>query len=240
MQMSCNQRLLTAKVMKSHALSRVGISAFAVLSYLTLETPAATDVAFINNSLEIGLQNDGPLNIGLDFIVNSGFSITVDAIGAFDSGANGIFLAPIQVSIFDRDTGNPVPGSSVTFSTGDAGGLLGSYTFKAITPISLNSGNYSIVAANYGNTTEPNANSFLGNTTATTVTAGGALSFPNTARISAFSGAIEFPTITLNTDEGNFSAGNFGFSVVPEPSTYGFVMGLGLLGLGVWRRHYSK
>lgn len=39
---------------------------------------------------------------------------------------------------------------------------------------------------------------------------------------------------------GNFSAGNFQYTVVPEPETYAMIAGLGLVGFGLWRRRQAK
>lgn len=92
---------------------------------------------------------------GQDFRVNE--AITISALGAFDSNADG-FFSTITVSLYDfADTTSAL--ATAVFS-GLAGSLEGQYRYQSITELSLAPGNYSVVAVGYSSV-EHNGNSEL-------------------------------------------------------------------------------
>ena len=106
----------------------------------------------------VGTQNNFGGSLGMDFNVVSAPGVTVDRIGVFDSGSDGLGQ-PINAYIYNRVTGLPVPGSSMTFAAGPTGTLQGGSRFLTLgAPVTLPAGfQGSIVAEGYG-TFEPNGN----------------------------------------------------------------------------------
>ena len=106
--------------------------------------------------------------LGHDFVVNE--AITVNSLGVFDSGADGLGL---QLSaelwqrddagtpeVFNDDTGTQL--ASILFTPGDPGFLHNSNRFKALPdPITLEPGAYTVVGRGYGNG-EMNGNEGVG------------------------------------------------------------------------------
>ncbi|MCI0335495.1 MAG: hypothetical protein L0228_19995 [Planctomycetes bacterium] len=114
----------------------------------------------------IALQSQAPLAgnqsltnaVGMDFIVNE-FPISVSSLGFFDADQNGLSTATIRVDLWSRnDQGTPtVPAgdtgiaslANISFTSADVGTLEGGSRFKAITPIELSPGAYTIVAQGF-------------------------------------------------------------------------------------------
>jgi RHS repeat-associated protein len=95
--------------------------------------------------------------LGMDFNVNTPIQVT--AVGAFDPGAyNSQPLGTmLSAAMYDRTTQAVVPGTLVTFAVGTAPPTTGGDLFQTITPVTLQQGEYSIVAWGY-NGSNPNGN----------------------------------------------------------------------------------
>src|SRR5436190_20032607 len=106
----------------------------------------------------VGNQPDFGGALGMDFNITSGPGVTVDRLGVFDSGSNGLSI-PITARIYDRTTGLPVPGGTLSFAAGATGTLeAGSRFLNLAAPITLPGGfQGTIVAEGYG-ASEPNGN----------------------------------------------------------------------------------
>ena len=130
----------------------------------------------------VGTQPDFGGSLGMDFDVVSAPGITVDRIGVFDSGSDGL-NATINAYIYDRTTGLPVPGSNMTFATGATGTLEGGSRFLTFgSPLTLPGGFHgSIVAEGYG-AAEPNGNGGGGAVPWTTNMGVSKLAFVGTSR----------------------------------------------------------
>ena len=205
---------------------------------LFLASQLTASVVYNNPTGTVGNQTGGPWILGMDFQVNTPGYVT--AVGAFDNGTNGFGSISLQVSIYDVSSGTQVPGTAVSF-TGNQGTLIDSSRFLTLaTPVLLAPGTYSIVAANYGATTEVNYNSgYTSSTSLTFDTVGGALTMLD-GRYDAGS-SLAFPTITgfgpPTWPNPVFAAGTFDFLIVPEPSTISLaVLGLATGALLAFRR----
>jgi hypothetical protein len=180
-------------------------------------------------------------SLGMDFNVID--PIVIEALGAFDSGQDGI-SGTVTVAIYNRQTQQLVT-PEVSF-TGNAGTLIGGNRFQDITPLTLAPGLYSIVAWGY-NALEPNGNlgcnplnggSCLGNSIvgSTLNDGGGLIQFTGSAR---YSGGTGFPGTLDGGPDNRYLAGTFQYnSAVPEPLTLG-LCGAALLALGLLRRRFS-
>jgi hypothetical protein len=171
-------------------------------------------------------------SLGLDFNVNS--SIYVTALGAFNSKGDGkVNSGPIQVAIFNRDTGVAVTPSAI-FSSGTTYTLTpGKFDIQqSITQTRLNAGHYSIVAVGFSDA-DLNGNLDRTSPPSTTDNGGGLISFVGTARYNTdFSGTLQLPNIIDGGPYNRYDAGTFEYTATPEPGFYG-LMGLGVSGLFV-------
>jgi hypothetical protein len=198
---------------------------------------AQSTIAFVIPS-QSGNQNSfgGPFNLGLDFTVNPGQSIFVTRMGAFDSGADGVFQSQIDVAIFNVATGLIVSGAQASFTTGLPGDLVGGARFQTLaSPVMLSEGTYSIVAFGYGDIfsgREVNGNGTVGPINVSFDNGGGVISKDGTFRANVGAG-LELPAAGGTTADPVFAAGTFEFALVPEPSTWALVAlgGVALLGL---------
>ena len=185
-------------------------------------------------------------DIALVFTVNSG--ITVVEMGVYDNlgaakvptGTNvtvGIYTVPCTLPNFLTCAGTLVPGTSVTFASGQTYTAVGGDLLDTITPVFLAPGNYEVVAvgfnANFKNgvyNSSPYANSFTGSPYLTadgsSFSAHGTLQFTNTN-----------PNANTIYDAGTL---DFGPTPTPEPGTL-LLMGTGVLGLaGMVRSKFRK
>ena len=203
----------------------------------------------------LGNQANGPFALGMVFDVGAS-PISVDQLGAFDSGGDG-FGGDLSVAIYSVTlSGNNIIGGTlavnpVTFSIANPGTLLSGTTTRVldIPSVQLNSGTYMVVANNYGTGSAevdynqgytplaPNPNSVN--------TSGGALTFSGnyyvsltvSSWMSSLSGTW---TYDVGGDPGpgttlipRYAAGNFDYALIPEPEVSRLAMtGAGLLGLG--------
>jgi hypothetical protein len=196
---------------------------------LFLAIPARAVIVYDNTGIVGNELLAAPLRLGMDFQVNAGGYVT--AIGAFDNGGDGFLGLPIEVGIFDVGSSTLVPGTFAVF-TGAVDPLIGGSRFKAIAPVFLSTGTYSIVAANYGNTggLERNFNTTFGGTPPTFDNAVGSLSMLGHREDVGLVG-LAFPTGSIFSGPNPiFGAGTFDFTPVPEPETYGLAA-IAMLGL---------
>jgi hypothetical protein len=167
-------------------------------------------------------------SLGMDFDVIH--PITVTALGVYDSGQDGIISGPLYVVIFNRDTQKTVT-STLSF-TGNQGTLINGSRFQNLTtPVTLASGDYSIVSWGYSSS-DPNGNLGLGGVPSTMNTGGGLISFVGSARFSAGGTGGVYPTLIDGGPFNRYYAGTF--ESVPLPPTV-LLLGSGLMGLGLLR-----
>jgi hypothetical protein len=180
-------------------------------------------------------------SLGMDFNVVD--PIVVEALGAFDSGQDGI-SGTVTVAIYDRQTQLPV--TPLVSFTSNNGTLIGGSRFQDITPVTLAPGQYSIVAWGY-NDLEPDGNlgcnsinggSCLGNSIAgsTLNDGGGLIQFTG---LSHYSDGTGYPGTPDSGPDNRYLAGTFEFeNAIPEPLTLG-LCGAALLAFGLLRRRFS-
>jgi hypothetical protein len=194
-------------------------------------------IAFDVAAGTVGNQNVFGEALGLDFDVNS--AITITRLGVFDSGGDGL-NSVLTAQLYDRDTGLAV--STVTFATGSGAGsgtLIGGSRFLDVAPLTLQAGFHgSIVVSGY-NDAEMNYNTFGGvNTTQTTDSGGGLISFVGYGRYSGGPGNV-YPTIVDGGPDNRYDAGTFEFEAAAAPAPGGLtlaaVTALCLAGYA-WRR----
>jgi len=176
-----------------------------LVAYFDFESDAAPDtiVYDIPAGTEGGQEYGGSL--GMDFDTSG--ELTVSALGAFDSGSDGLSRS-INVQLWSRADGAGVEVlASADFTTEDPGTLEGGQRFKALADaVTLPAGSYTIVGTGYG-AGEPNIN--LGVAPAeglSTNDAGGVITFVGGSR---WGDAGAFPA---NVDGGpaqRYGAGTF-------------------------------
>ena len=169
--------------------------------------------------------------LGMDFTVNE-FPIQITSLGIFDSGQDGILGAgtSIHVEIWSRNDngtpGNPfddsagVPLGSSTF-TPESSGALAAGTgnrFKAITPINLPTGSYTVVAGGF------NGDDLLGNSgelppvpAPQINTGGGVVKFVGQGRFGTIGEPGNFPPSVDAGPANRYNAGTFQFNVQVSP-----------------------
>ena len=173
-----------------------------------------------------------PGTVGMDFDVVAATGISVTSLGVWDDSIDGTGLTNAfvyRVAIFDRNTTSIVAGLDTTISSADTTTVVGGNVLKAITPVVLPVGNYSIVY---------DANVPLENDGSLTQNSGvGLITFINPTGGRFYSGLLfNYPdTVTAQV----YVSGTFEFEAVPEPNTF-LLIGLGSLGLAVARRRRRK
>lgn len=192
-------------------ITRTLLLAFAVFGSANAATIAFDYLPQIGNQTWTG-------SLGMDFNVNT--SISVTALGAFNSGGSG-FTSPISVSIYDRVSQSLI--TSLSLGSGAVGTLVnGERMVGLVSPIYLPAGfQGTIVTDGYG-AADPNGNTGCnggvcgsGDFTASTMnTGGGQISFVGSGRYSNTSNA--FPA-TLDSGPANrYGAGTFAFDPAPS------------------------
>ena len=183
-------------------------------------------------------------NLGLNFNVNT--PITVTALGVFNSDGSGLISGTIDVAIFNS-SGSEVVGPVAFHGTYAVGSS--SDVFQSVTPVTLATGSYKVVAVGFSET-DLNGNLNQGSTGATLNTGGGALTFTGASYDS--NTTLDNPTTCVGCKAGpnpqnvQFDAGTFQFqnaasSATPEPRNFALLgCGLGTLGAGMWRRRKNR
>jgi hypothetical protein len=175
-----------------------------------------------------------PNPLGLDFDVNR--SITITALGVFDSGQDGLAFAHV-VRVYDRNTQQSI--ASLTIPAGTAAFLIGGGRFvDLLTPLVLPAGFLGSIVAEI-NPTDGNWNSH-GGAGLSTLNTGGALSFVGSGRVSD-DGPGVYPTRLDGGPANRYLAGTFAFTVIPEPATAALLaLGAAVLICGGLRRRRSE
>ncbi|MEI6419407.1 MAG: PEPxxWA-CTERM sorting domain-containing protein [Sphingomonadales bacterium] len=168
-------------------------------------------------------------NLGLDFTVNSAF--TVHKLGAFDDGSNGI-TADVFVGIWNLDTQAYVT-PLVNFN-GSTAAAASAYALKGITPVLLTPGHYSVVAYGF-DTANLNFNTNIsgqnGSSPIVFNSFGGRLSNVQ----SRYGGGANPSSGSVFGFESAFAGGTLG---VPEPGAWAMLIaGMAMVGIAARRRN---
>lgn len=181
------------------------------LTLLLMSFVNASATTAFQYPVQQGNQNFGG-SLGMDFNVLA--PITITALGAFDSDADGL-KRPINVYLYDRDTQNALV--QLTLLTSNST-LIGGARFQAVPlnlllaltlPVGFHG---SIVADGYGDT-EPNGNGGPTFNISTLDNGGGLIAFVGASR---YGSAGQFPVNVDVGPENRYGAGTFQF--VPAQS----------------------
>jgi len=213
------------------------IGAVAVAALLAA-SHASGITAFDNTGVLPDQFTSGPYALGMDFIVNT--PILVTSVGAYDASGSGPFLNSIPVAIYNVANQQQVAGTFVTLSDSTWDFNSGSSSFINIAPVTLEPGDYSVVAAGYGASGgEPYYWTNPGDQTTPGFNDGGGLiSLVSGGGRWASSATLLFPTGASGGPppypSPNYAAGTFEYTLVPEPAELA-IAGVGLLGLYIGR-----
>lgn len=212
---------------------------YASLVALALSAHTQAGIMALTATTTTGSQNFLG-TVGMDFDVNPGYLISIDALGAFDADGDGFDSGEAFVGIFDRTSGDELDGTIVLsddplvngYRMWDrSGGGFGQ----------LRAGAYVIAAIFFGSDEISNWGN-NGGIAPTINDGGGAISFVGSGRFDRLSpGELVFPTTIDNNPANRYHAGTFEFTVlqapspVPAPATVA-LFGLGLAALGWTRR----
>ena len=184
-------------------------------------------------------------SLGMDFTVNS--QISVDSMGVYNAAGNGVLTGTLQVAIFMQNpdsSWSEVAGTYASFDNASPGtpdlandGIYDLY--KAIAPVLLDPGNYSIVAVGFSDQ-DPNGNIGYPGGVGATEDGSGLLTYTGSSRFdNAQTGTLIFPT-TVDTGPANrYDAGTFEFTATPEPASF-VLIGTGLVLIGFGRRRILR
>jgi hypothetical protein len=209
--------------------SALRVAVLAVGALCAAATSARATTIVFDNPVQTGSQSGWLL--GMDFTVNTGRTVTVTELGAFDDNGDGFGSDNIQVGIFDVTTGLPV-GSSATF-TGSNGTLVGGSRFLPVAPFVLDAGTYSIVAVGFASS--QSGNSGIGGVTSFNSLGGSLTLLANGGRWESGT-TLKLPTANVGNysqSDPVFLAGTFG---VPDGGMTALMLGIGMMGLGLIRR----
>jgi hypothetical protein len=207
--------------MKTKFLSAAaGLVLFAAISQ---NQPASASTVVFSLSPNTGVsanQPESPLDLGMNFTVNSG--VIVDSLGAFTNGST-----LVTVALYDITTSTLIATTNVGLPIGSS-----NYAFNTFgPPVTLAAGLYQINAV-YSTQSNKDFNPFEPGGNAASVvfnSLGGALTFVGDYyNYPGFGGlATTFDALSTN----GYGAGTFTASVVPLPSTW-IMLIAGVLGLG--------
>ena len=183
-------------------------------------------------------------SLGMDFTVNS--AIDVDSMGVYNAAGNGVITGTLQVAIFVQNpdsSWSEVTGTYASFDSASPGApdLVndGQYDlYKAITPVLLGPGNYSVVAVGFSSQ-DPNGNSGYPGGVGATEDASGLLTYTGSGRFDAGqTDSLIFPTTVDGGPANRYDAGTFEFSAAtPEPASFILIgTGLAAIAFGEKRR----
>jgi len=176
----------------------------------------------------------------MDFVVNT--PILVVGLGVFDDESNGL-NRDLGVRIWSRDTGGTADFADdtalavlgeTTFTSVDAGTLVGGSRFKSVLPFVLPPGDYTVGGWGFG-ASERNGNVGTGSVESPIDDGGGAITFVGGSRFGDPATPGSFPASVDGGPPNRYDSGTFEFDVVPEPSAAGLVS-LGALLLFARRR----
>jgi hypothetical protein len=180
-------------------------------------------------------------SLGMDFTVNS--AINVDSMGVYNAAGNGVITGTLQVAIFEQNpdsTWSEVTGTYASFNNASPGSpdLVndGKYDlYKAIAPVLLDPGTYSIVAVGFSQQ-DPDGNTGYTDGVGAAETGGSLLTYTGSARFDAAqTGTLIFPTTVDGGPANRYDAGTFEFSAAtPEPASF-ILIGTGLALVAVVR-----
>jgi hypothetical protein len=161
-------------------------------------------------------------------------TINVTHLGAYDSNLDGFQTnTEIEVGIFDLNTGFSV--TEIAYFSGNLDTLIGNSRFLDITDVTLDVGNYAIVARGF-NSSDLNGNAGNSGPAPTIDNGNGLIQFVG----GGYYGGSNISDLNLHTDSGpanRYDAGTFIYTSVPEPSTLA-IFALGMIGLA--SRRFKK
>lgn len=132
-----------------------------------LVTPTATSAAY-SATATVGNQTYSE-RLGLVFTVNSPIDVT--SLGIFDDGQNGL-NGTLQVGIVRNSDGVTMAGPISMTGSGDS--LIGGFRTRAISPVTLPAGTYTVVSVGHS-ASEKNANTAVAPLTTAVATNGGSV-----------------------------------------------------------------
>ncbi len=175
------------------------------------EGGGASNVIAYGNLVGASGTANFPGSLGHDFVVHS--PITVTHLGVFDSGADGL-KRTLTAELWSRSGDTGIKLTDLEFTTADPGALVDSNRLKSLSsPLTLGTGDYSIVAHGYGTGELVGNEGFAGPSSAfkTLDDGGGAISFVGSSRMGVSVG--NFPGSPQVSGTVNFySAGTFQFN----------------------------
>lgn len=170
----------------------------------------------------------GGVTYGWSFSVRN--AITIDGLGLWDAGANGLGQASVQIGLWSS-AGVLLASTSVTDASTQvaSANLAGEWLFEAITSLTLAAGDYRIGAV--FNPATPLAQTNSPYTTISDVTVTGGVFHSGGTGLADPTSSFGFPIFgpTMHLAE----------ATVPEPASFALV-GVALLGVGVAARRRSK
>ncbi len=210
------------------------LAAVASTGVLAAALPAAAATLVYDTATTTAGNQAWGGTLGLDFTANR--SVTISALGTFDSGHDGI-TSDIFVGIFNRTTGVlVVPAINLNGTANPTGAA---YVTKAIAPVTLAAGSYQLAAWGYNLGADINFNDgFIDPTGATSPVTFDGLGGALTATATEYSNDNAPGVLATNGDVGatRYAAGTFA-AAVPEPAAWTLLIaGFALTGAGLRRR----
>jgi len=198
-----------------------GAALLALAARPGLAVAASMPAVSFSNPSSFGVA--GPVSAGFSFSVASDIQVT--DLGAFDPGGDA-FLNSHEVGIYDGNTIQLLASATVT----SANDLVDGFRYAPITPITLDTSTFYIVAAaDYNGAGEDGLAAVM----PAALTVAPEIQYIQSA-ISQTHAGLSYPSLTFNPDITPFG-GNFRYTAVPEPGT-GSLFAAGGLALAALRR----